>query len=113
MTAPSRLPWHDELARQRAMARDGNEHRRALVLAYPDLAKRLCDPPYSASRPENWSGYIPGPLGAENSRGVVSMNTSSVRAQLSALVAEAAHRADAEAKTARPPTTTAPTGATT
>lgn len=69
---------------------------RALVLRYPDIAKRLCEPPYRASRPENWTGYIPGPLGAENARGVVSMNTSHVRAQLLELVTEAAERADSE-----------------
>ena len=33
--------------------------RRALVLAHPDLAKRLTERPLSYSRPENWTGYVP------------------------------------------------------
>ena len=73
-----------------------NAKNRALVLRFPDIAKRLCEPPYSASNPANWTGYIPGPFGAENHRGVVQLNNSPVRAQLLALVTEAAERADNE-----------------
>jgi len=69
---------------------------RALVLRYPDLAKQLCEPPYRASRPENWSGYIPGPLASENNRGIVALNTSPVRAQLLTILEAAAERADAD-----------------
>ena len=90
---------HDFVAEYRK-ARDHqaalNAENRALVLRYPDIAKRLCEPPYGATNPANWTGYIPGALGAENSRGVVSLNISSVRAQLLELVTEAAQRADHE-----------------
>jgi hypothetical protein len=73
-----------------------NASNRALVLRYPDLAKRLCEPPYSASDPGKWTGYIPGALGAENARGQVQLNVSAVRAQLTDILQAAAEAADAE-----------------
>src|SRR5258707_14796957 len=33
--------------------------RRALVLGYPDLAKRLTLPPVGYTRAEQWNGYLP------------------------------------------------------
>lgn len=33
--------------------------RRARVLAQPDLARLLCEPPLSMPTPEMWTGYIP------------------------------------------------------
>jgi len=33
--------------------------RRARVLAHPDIAARLCDPPMRYTRPEVWTGFIP------------------------------------------------------
>lgn len=56
---------------------------RARVLRHPDIAKRLCDPPQSYSRPENWSGYVPPDTW--NGR----TNDSPVRKQLLAIVAAA------------------------
>jgi hypothetical protein len=73
-----------------------NSENRALVLRYPDIAKRLRDPPYSASDPRNWTGYIPGALGAENARGQVQLNVSPVRAQLADILQAAAEAADAD-----------------
>lgn len=32
---------------------------RSRVLAHPDLAARLCDPPLRYSRPDAWTGYVP------------------------------------------------------
>lgn len=69
---------------------------RALVLRHPDIAARLKEPPYQASRPDVWTGYIPGPLASEDSRGRVAINNSPVRAQLLALVLAAAERDEAE-----------------
>lgn len=34
------------------------KHRRARVLAHPDLAALLCEPPYSLPTPEMWNGYV-------------------------------------------------------
>jgi len=86
----------DQYRAERKRKIDECTQNRALVLRYPDIAKRLCEPPYSAGDPANWTGYIPGPLGAENSRGVVSMNNSPVRAQLLAILHDAAQAADNE-----------------
>jgi hypothetical protein len=72
---------------------------RALVLRYPDLAARLKEPPFSASDPAKWTGYIPGPLAAENARGIVALNTSPVRTQLLELVMAAAERDENEGGT--------------
>lgn len=42
-----------------ARAREANRQRRARVLAHPDLAARLTQPPLSYKQPEQWSGYVP------------------------------------------------------
>lgn len=60
--------------------------RRALVLKHPDLAKRLCEPPLSYARPEQWNGYIP-PGMCSGSR-----NTSAEREALLEICAEAEAR---------------------
>lgn len=86
----------DDYRAGRAAALAACAQNRALVLRYPDLAALLKQPPYSASSPEKWTGYIPGPLAAENNRGRVALNTSPVRAQLLELVTAAAERHDAE-----------------
>jgi hypothetical protein len=36
-----------------------NQQRRASVLAHPDLAARLTQPPLNYARPDQWNGYIP------------------------------------------------------
>jgi hypothetical protein len=36
-----------------------SDARRARVLRYPDLARRLTEPPLSYRRAEDWSGWIP------------------------------------------------------
>jgi hypothetical protein len=51
--------------RQRAM--HDAAQRRLGVLSHPDLAARLCEPPLSYSKPQQWNGYLPpatGPYGA-------------------------------------------------
>ena len=43
------------------MLRAGNAcaERRARVLRYPDLAKKLTQPPVGYTQPEHWNGWIP------------------------------------------------------
>lgn len=38
---------------------DKAKERRRRVLAHPDLAKRLCEPPYNLAAPEMWTGFVP------------------------------------------------------
>lgn len=40
---------------------EATRRNRELVLRHPDVAKRLTDPPLSYQRPDQWTGYIPGP----------------------------------------------------
>jgi hypothetical protein len=42
-----------------AVGRAECARRRGLVLAYPDLAKKLTEYPVSHTAPEQWTGYIP------------------------------------------------------
>jgi hypothetical protein len=60
--------------------------RKALVLKYPDLAARLCNPPLNYKRPDQWSGAIP----PETWNGVV--NDSPLRPVILELLAEAEAR---------------------
>lgn len=60
--------------------------RRALVLAYPDLAQRLTEPPHGWTAPERWNGYIPPATWNQ------SPNTAPQRRALLELVAEAERR---------------------
>lgn len=64
--------------------------RRRRVLAHPDLAAKLCEPPLRLARPEVWTGYIPGPrvptLGGEKP------NKSPIRRQLLDIVRAVAER---------------------
>lgn len=76
----------------RRAARDENDRRRRLVLAHEDLAKRLTEPPLAHSAPERWTGFVPPATCAG------AINTSPVRAQLVAIVAEAERRARAGRK---------------
>lgn len=50
----------------RAASKSESQARRDRVLAHPDLAKRLTQPPLSLSQPTKWSGWIPPRLLAED-----------------------------------------------
>lgn len=77
-----------------AEARATNARQRALVLAQPDLAAQLLEPPTALERADQWTGYIPG------NHWDGRPNRSPVREQLAALVAEAERRANPEPHTA-------------
>jgi hypothetical protein len=51
--------WRRKLAEGRALTQE----RRARVLAYPDLAARLCQAPLGFARPQQWNGYVPPRMG--------------------------------------------------
>lgn len=68
-----------QVAEETTEYRAANETRRDHVLKHPEIAKRLCDPPYSAPSPEFWTGYIP-PAYHQN-----KPNDSPVRRQLMAI----------------------------
>lgn len=63
------------------------KRRRAMVLAHPDLAERLTQPPLGFTRPEQWCGYVAGEVWQHR------RNTSPRRAALVAIVTEAEARA--------------------
>jgi hypothetical protein len=68
--------------------------QRRLILAFPDLAARLCAAPIGFKRPEQWTGYIPPTFDRERPDGTVPQNDSPVRAALLALLEQAAERWD-------------------
>lgn len=86
-----------------------NQHQRALVLRFPAIAKRLCEPPLRLAFPHQWTGYIPGYWESEDRHGRVRTNNSPVRAQLAQILQDAAERADAEAGQGAAPTRDAET----
>lgn len=47
------------ILRAAAVAADMCDKRRARVLAQPEIAKRLTQPPLRYSKPEVWNGYVP------------------------------------------------------
>jgi hypothetical protein len=73
---------------------NANENRK-LVLAYPDIAARLCEQPLNYKRPDQWTGYIPPYYDREAGNGTVHLNTSPIRQALMAILSAAAERADA------------------
>lgn len=79
----------------RAAARQTSEQHK-LIMRYPDIRARLCDPPLGYAKPEQWHGYIPPAYDAERIDGVTRLNDSPRRTALLALLEEAAERADAE-----------------
>lgn len=79
-----------------ADAKAACERNRRLVLAHPDLAAQLTQPPCEFSRPEVWTGYIGPEVVDLDRRGDGTRNTSPHRAQLLALVAEAERRTRVE-----------------
>lgn len=95
--------WRKLYTQIAAQEAENNRRNRELVLRYPDIAAKLCAPPLRHSRPDVWNGSLPGPYLPEGADGRVRPNRSPVRAQLLAILHEAAERADAETK-ARPAT---------
>jgi hypothetical protein len=92
--------WRKRVSQQRFQGPLNNQTRRELVLRYPDIAAKLTLPPMSLARPDCWNGFIPAE-DYEGPHGLVP-NDSPIRAQLVAILDEAAHRADNQAKPATP-----------
>jgi hypothetical protein len=65
--------WDHYADEERAKARS----RRGRVLAHPDIAKRLTEPPMRYPTPEMWTGYIPPARCGED-----KPNRSPIRRQL-------------------------------
>jgi hypothetical protein len=78
------------------VARMQTNEQHKLIMRYPDIRARLCDPPLRYGRPDQWHGYIPPAYDPEHIDGVTPLNTSPRRTALLALLEEAAERADAE-----------------
>lgn len=92
--------------------------RRERVLRYPDLAKRLTEPPLGYKRPQDWSGWVPpatgeveacpacqsdpGKWGCKRPGHHARANNSRRRAALVEIAAEALAREDAAAGAAAP-----------
>jgi hypothetical protein len=86
--------------------------RRARVLRYPDLAKKLTQPPLGYSRPEAWNGWVPpaaleveacpacrtdpGKWGCKGPMHTARLNSSARRTALVEIAAEALRREQAE-----------------
>ena len=68
-------------------AKATTEANRAAVLAHPDLAKKLTQPPLDYARPEQWNGFIPPKLVATEDG--YELNDSPRRRALLRLVEEA------------------------
>lgn len=95
--------------------------RRARVLSYPDLARRLTEPPLDFRRPEDWNGWIPphaletdacdrcradpGKGGCRRRGHTARINTSVRRAALVEISAEALRRAHTPPETETGPST--------
>ncbi len=75
--------------RETRRAMGARRDNRVAVLAYPDLAQRLTEPPLGYERPDQWNGFVP-PATYDQRR-----NDSARRDALAEIVAEA-HRRDAE-----------------
>jgi hypothetical protein len=80
--------WRNALAK----AQQESAQRRAAVLAHPDLAALLCQPPLGYSSPDKWNGFIPPRFLPPDSKGIVQPNASPGRAVLVAISAEALDR---------------------
>lgn len=83
-------PWPDAIDRIYAERRQLSETRRYRVLGHEDLAVTLTKPPLGYARPDQWSGYVPPRMWAEQ------LNDSPHRAALVGICAEAATRDLAE-----------------
>lgn len=79
----------DEFESRRLSAITERKGNRIAVLAHPDLAAKLCEPPLNYDRPDQWTGYIPPEIW-NNQR-----NDSGRRAALIELLLEALLREEA------------------
>lgn len=95
-----------------------SEDRKARVLRYPDLARRLTQPPLNYQRPEDWTGWVPphalevdacdhcredpGKGGCKRPGHTARINDSIRRAALVDICAEALRRATSETATGPP-----------
>lgn len=75
-----------------AAAHKENQARRARVLMHPDIAAKLCEPPLSFAKPEQWNGFVPPKYLPADERGKVALNDSPRRAALVGIAAEAMRR---------------------
>lgn len=82
------------IAARQAAKQSDDQHK--LINRYKDIAAKLCDPPLSYDKPEQWHGYIPPAYDGEREDGTTPLNHSPRRVALMALLEEAAERADAE-----------------
>jgi hypothetical protein len=80
--------WREAHAR----ATQARQERRKRVLAHPDLAARLCQPPLGYGSPEQWNGFIPPRYLPGDALGVIRINTAPRRAALAEISAEAMQR---------------------
>jgi hypothetical protein len=78
------------------VARMQTNEQHKLIMRYPDIRARLCDPPLRYARPDQWHGYIPPAYDGEREDGSVPLNRSPYRAALMAILEAAAERADGE-----------------
>lgn len=76
------------LTMARTEGTDTAARNRRLVLAHPDLAQQLTEPPCKFTRPEAWTGYI-GPKWTEGRHGELRLNDSPYRQQLVDILAAA------------------------
>lgn len=83
-------PFRDTHGTPETEARARCAARRARVLAHPDIARRLCNPPMNYPAPEYWTGYIP-PARIDSGQGE-KPNTSPIRQQLLDIVYAVAER---------------------
>jgi hypothetical protein len=87
--------WRKRVSHRAIHAPILNQQRRDLVLAHPQIARKLCDPPYSLKTPEQWTGYIPA--ADTETPGAPRPNDSPIRAQLLAILDQAAAADDQRA----------------
>lgn len=88
--------WDRMIAANRQQGLAAARYNRELVLRYPDIAKRLTEPPLKLAEPRQWTGYAPGPYLPEDVHGRTRPNPSPVRVQLLEILHAAAERADSQ-----------------
>lgn len=95
-TSPNPLAYDRIAARLKPVmdeARQTTAANRAAVLAHPDLAKKLTEPPLGYARPEQWNGFVPAKLTPTEDG--YELNDSGRRRAFVALIEEAHARAAA------------------
>jgi hypothetical protein len=93
-TAADPAQWRKRISTAAAHAVAINQRRRNLVLAHPDIAAKLTQPPLHLKDPRHWDGSI-AQATYEGANGPIP-NNSPIRSQLQAIVQEAAERARLE-----------------